>query len=70
MNAVVGAEEQLAVHVRQENRIRAARARADVLDEEGAVSGAVALPEFKPVGAVVGSEEQRPVYIRQENRIA
>ena len=46
--AVVGREEQGPVHVRQVMRIRAARARVDVCDEEGAGGGAVALPQLSP----------------------
>ena len=40
-------------------------AGADVLDEDGAGGGAVALPQLAAVRAVVGREEQRPVDVRQ-----
>ena len=41
------------------------RAGVDVLDQDGAGGGAVALPQLPAVGAVVGREEQRPVHVRQ-----
>ena len=46
-------------------RGRAAAAGVDVLDEDGAGGGAVALPQLQPVRAVVGREEQRAVDVRQ-----
>src|SRR5262249_39453349 len=41
---------------------------SDVLDEGGAVGGAVGLPQFEAVAAVVGREEQRPVDVGQVGR--
>ena len=45
--------------------IRAAAARVDVLDQDGAGGRAVALPKLIAVGAVVGREEERPAHVRE-----
>src|SRR5262249_4189025 len=66
VRAVVGAEVELVVHGDQEGRVGvratgAAAAGVDVLDEDGAGGGAVALVQLGAVHAVVGDEEQRAV---------
>src|SRR5262249_56156100 len=61
VGAVLGAEEQRAVHVYQVARRGVGGAREDVLDADGAGFGAVALPELISAGAVAGLEEQGPV---------
>src|SRR5262249_59751804 len=45
-------------------RISVRGARGDVLDQDGAGGGAVALPQLHAVGSVVGGEEQRPGHAR------
>ena len=47
-------------------------ARHDVLDQDGAGGGAVALPQLRAVHTVIGREEQRAVDVRQvvDKRIA
>ena len=45
--------------------VRAGAAGVDVLDQDGAGGGAVALPQLAAVRAVVGREEQRAVDVRQ-----
>ena len=61
----LAAEEQRAVDVGQDAGRRSCRARIDVLDQDGAGGGAVALPQLVAVGAVVGAEEQRAVDVGQ-----
>ena len=68
VSAVVGREEQRAVHVRQVSWGTSCRCRIDVLDQDGAGGGAVALPQLVPCVAVVGREEQRAVHVRQVSR--
>ena len=45
-------------------------ARVDVLDQDRARPGAVALPQLRPTGAVVGGEEQRPAHTGQGGGVA
>jgi hypothetical protein len=66
--AVIGAEEQRPVHVRQKIRIRTAASTADIFDECGPGGRAVTLPQLITVSAVIGAEEQRPVHVRQRKR--
>ena len=70
-----GREVQRPAHGRQVVGIGAERiavvagARPDVLDQDGAGRGAVALPQLLAGGPVVGREEQRPAHGRQAGGI-
>ena len=61
IRAIIGAEEQRTVHVRQRPRIRTSASTANIFDECSPGGGAVTLPKFSPICAVIGAKEQRPV---------
>ena len=48
--------------------MRAGGCRVDVLDQDGAGGGAVALPQLEPVVPSSADEEQRPVHGRSGSR--
>src|SRR5262249_40394881 len=62
---VIVREEQRAIDVGEPIWVGTAAAGSDVLDQNGARLGAVALPQLAPIRAVVGREKQRAVYISQ-----
>src|SRR6516165_5454033 len=65
VNAVVRAEEEHAVRVRQVFGIRSLAPRTDIEYEPGALRGAVALPQLLASDAVGGAEEKRAIGIGQ-----
>jgi hypothetical protein len=65
VRTVVGAEEENANDVYRITEARAAGSRVDVLDQDGPVRGAVALPQRLAVRTVVGDEEENARDVRQ-----